>query len=79
MVKYVFKLKMLMQDEENQNLKEKYRAEIKKELQRIEAISGDMASLLRCLGIKVGGGSFPSQHEVTSFSFFIRHLVHCFP
>ncbi|CAO2830174.1 unnamed protein product [Amaranthus hypochondriacus] len=51
-------------DEENQNLKEKYRAEIKKELQRIEAISGDMASLLRCLGIKVGGGSFPSQHEV---------------
>ncbi|XP_057531141.1 uncharacterized protein LOC130809391 [Amaranthus tricolor] len=51
-------------DEENQNLKEKYRAEIKKELQRIEATSGDMASLLRCLGIHVGGGSFPSPHEV---------------
>lgn len=51
-------------DEENLNLKERYRVEIKKELNRIEAMCSDMASLLRCLGIHVGGGLYPSPTEV---------------
>ncbi|XP_021756374.1 uncharacterized protein LOC110721511 [Chenopodium quinoa] len=51
-------------DEENLNLKEKHRVEVKKELHRIEAICTDMASLLRCLGIHVGGSLYPSPNEV---------------
>uniref|UniRef100_A0A803L7P0 J domain-containing protein n=2 Tax=Chenopodium quinoa TaxID=63459 RepID=A0A803L7P0_CHEQI len=51
-------------DEENLNLKEKHRVEIKKELHRIEAMCSDMASLLRCLGIHVGGSLYPSPNEV---------------
>ncbi|XP_021867500.2 uncharacterized protein [Spinacia oleracea] len=51
-------------DEENLNLKEKHRSEIKMELRRTEAICSDMASLLRCLGIHVGGGQYPPPNEV---------------
>ncbi|GMY25801.1 hypothetical protein FCV25MIE_21043 [Fagus crenata] len=51
-------------DEENMNLKEQFRVEISKELNKLEMTCIDMASLLRGLGIHVGGGSYPLSQEV---------------
>nr|POE84756.1 hypothetical protein CFP56_68741 [Quercus suber] len=51
-------------DEENMNLKEQLRVEIRKELNKLEMTCIDMASLLRGLGIQVGGGSYPMSPEV---------------
>ncbi|GAB4829016.1 hypothetical protein Ancab_018673 [Ancistrocladus abbreviatus] len=51
-------------DKENMNLKEQLRAEVRKELNILELTCGDMASLLRSLGIHVEGGFLPSPHEV---------------
>ncbi|KAG2702545.1 hypothetical protein I3843_06G088600 [Carya illinoinensis] len=51
-------------DEENMNLKEQIRVEIRKELNRLEMSCIDMASLLRGLGIQVGGGFCPLSQEV---------------
>ncbi|PSR88191.1 J domain-containing protein required for chloroplast accumulation response like [Actinidia chinensis var. chinensis] len=51
-------------DEENLNMKEQIRAEVRKELSKLEKTCRDMASLLRGLGIKVGGGFQPLPHEV---------------
>ncbi|XP_043702026.1 uncharacterized protein LOC122652374 isoform X2 [Telopea speciosissima] len=42
-------------DEETINLKEQLRVEIRRELDRLERMHNDMASLLRALGIHVGG------------------------
>ncbi|KAH9607019.1 hypothetical protein KSS87_013794 [Heliosperma pusillum] len=50
-------------DEENLNIKDQLRAEMKKELRKLEMCS-DMSSLLRCLGIHVDGGRFPSPNEI---------------
>ncbi|KAK7826190.1 hypothetical protein CFP56_032395 [Quercus suber] len=44
------------------NLKEQRRVEIRKELDKLE--TSDMATLLRGLGIEVGGDSDPLPHEV---------------
>ncbi|KDP41354.1 hypothetical protein JCGZ_15761 [Jatropha curcas] len=51
-------------DEENLNIKEILRAEVRKELCQMENTCIDMASLLRGLGIQVGGGFHPLSHEV---------------
>uniref|UniRef100_A0A5B7A927 Putative caldesmon n=1 Tax=Davidia involucrata TaxID=16924 RepID=A0A5B7A927_DAVIN len=51
-------------DEENMNLKEQLRAEVRKELIKLEMMCHDMASLLRGLGIHVSGGLHPLPHEV---------------
>ena len=47
------------------NMKEQLRSEIRKELVRMEITCLDMASLLRSLGIQVGGGLKPSSHEAS--------------
>ncbi|KAE8681995.1 Chaperone DnaJ-domain superfamily protein, putative isoform 3 [Hibiscus syriacus] len=46
-------------DEENLTLKEQLRTEVRKELSKLEISCIDMASLLRGLGIPVGGGFIP--------------------
>ncbi|KAK1269734.1 hypothetical protein QJS04_geneDACA005284 [Acorus gramineus] len=51
-------------DEETINLKEKLRMEIRKELALLELKHRDLASVLRGLGINVGGGLFPGPSEV---------------
>lgn len=51
-------------DEENINLKEQLRVNVRKELSKLEMNCTDMASLLRGLGIQVGSGSHPSSQEV---------------
>ncbi|KAI4357969.1 hypothetical protein L6164_001881 [Bauhinia variegata] len=51
-------------DEENMNMKEQLRVEIRKGLKRLEMTCSDMASLLRGLGIQVGGGLNPLPKEV---------------
>ncbi|GAV79543.1 DnaJ domain-containing protein [Cephalotus follicularis] len=51
-------------DEENMNLKEQLRVEIRNELCKLEMSCIDMASLLRSLGVPVGGGFRPLSHEV---------------
>uniref|UniRef100_A0A1J3JLT7 J domain-containing protein n=1 Tax=Noccaea caerulescens TaxID=107243 RepID=A0A1J3JLT7_NOCCA len=51
-------------DEESMNLKEKVRAEITKSLKILELKCINMASLLRGLGISVGGGTSPPPNEV---------------
>uniref|UniRef100_A0A1D1XUW4 J domain-containing protein n=1 Tax=Anthurium amnicola TaxID=1678845 RepID=A0A1D1XUW4_9ARAE len=51
-------------DEEAINLKDQLRVEIRKELEKLEMKYKDMASLLRGLGISVGGGLYPMSHEV---------------
>ncbi|XP_068326982.1 uncharacterized protein [Pyrus communis] len=51
-------------DEENINLKDQLRAEVRKELKRLELTCIDMASLLRGLGIQVGAGFRPLPNEV---------------
>ncbi|XP_057962365.1 uncharacterized protein LOC131153936 isoform X2 [Malania oleifera] len=53
-------------DEENMNLKEQHRVEVRNELNRLEMTCSDMASLLRSLGIHVGGGLHPLLHEVNA-------------
>jgi hypothetical protein len=47
------------------NLKEQFRVEISKELNKLEMTCIDMASLLRGLGIHVGGGPYPLSQEVS--------------
>ncbi|EEF50703.1 conserved hypothetical protein [Ricinus communis] len=51
-------------DEENLNMKENLRTEVRKELYQLENACIDMASLLRGLGIQVGGGFHPLTQEV---------------
>lgn len=51
-------------DEENMNLKELLRAEVRKELSKLELTCLDMASLLRGLGVHVNGGLQPLPNEV---------------
>lgn len=53
------------QDEESMNMKEKVRAEITKSLKILELKCINMASLLRGLGITVGGGTSPPPNEVS--------------
>lgn len=53
-------------DEETINLKEKLRVEIRKELEKLEMKYRDMASLLRGLGIHVGGGFYPMPNEINA-------------
>ncbi|CAH2066292.1 unnamed protein product, partial [Thlaspi arvense] len=50
-------------DEESMNMKEKVRAEITKSLRVLELKCNNLASLLRGLGIPVGGGTSPLPHE----------------
>lgn len=61
------------------NLKEQYRTEVREELQRLEIMCPDMASLLRGLGIQVGEGPCPLSNEVCFFFFFLfqfqGHLI----
>ncbi|KAF7124989.1 hypothetical protein RHSIM_Rhsim12G0071400 [Rhododendron simsii] len=52
------------QDEEKMNLKEQIRSEVRKELKLLEITCRDMASLLRGLGIQVGGGFHSPPQEV---------------
>ncbi|KAL2233485.1 uncharacterized protein LOC105156468 [Sesamum indicum] len=51
-------------DEENMNLKEVIRAEVRKELKQLEIACHSMASLLHLLGIRVGGWPHPLPQEV---------------
>lgn len=53
-------------DEETINLKERLRAEVRKELEKMELRYRDMASLLRGLGIHVEGGPYPMPREVNA-------------
>ncbi|THU74588.1 hypothetical protein C4D60_Mb04t34970 [Musa balbisiana] len=53
-------------DEETIHLKELFRAEVRRELDKMEGRFRDMASLLRGLGIHVEGGPFPLSHEVNA-------------
>ncbi|XP_048134388.1 uncharacterized protein LOC115750549 isoform X2 [Rhodamnia argentea] len=55
-------------DEENMNLKEQLRAEIRKEITKLEITCTDMASLLRGLGIHIGGGLCPLPQEASTHS-----------
>ncbi|MCD7445921.1 hypothetical protein HAX54_024621 [Datura stramonium] len=49
-------------DVENMKLKERIRAEVGKEISKLEMTCHDMASLLRGLGITVGGGTIHEVH-----------------
>lgn len=51
-------------DEENMNVKEQLRAEVRKELNVLENTCRDMASLLRGLGVQLGGGFKPLPNDV---------------
>ncbi|KZV44368.1 hypothetical protein F511_18064 [Dorcoceras hygrometricum] len=51
-------------DEENMNLKEVIRADVRKELSKLEMVCQNMASLLHSFGIQVEGWPNPSQQEV---------------
>ncbi|KAI3885242.1 hypothetical protein MKW98_002634 [Papaver atlanticum] len=51
-------------DVETRNLKEEIRAKVRKELDKVEKLYYDMASLLRYLGINVRGGAHPMLREV---------------
>eukprot|EP00258_Populus_trichocarpa_P033250 XP_024449269.1 uncharacterized protein LOC112326161 isoform X1 [Populus trichocarpa] len=51
-------------DEENLNIKERFRVEVRKELYRLEVTCINMASLLRGLGIHVEGGFQPLPNQV---------------
>lgn len=55
---------LIFQDEENINMKEQLRADVRKELSMLEMNCTDMASLLRGLGIQVGSSLQPSSQEV---------------
>ncbi|KAL3824003.1 hypothetical protein ACJIZ3_020032 [Penstemon smallii] len=52
------------EDEENMNMKEVIRAEVRKDLKKLEVSCRNMASLLHCLGILVGGWPNPLPQEV---------------
>ena len=56
------------------NLKEQLRVEIRKELDKLE--TSDMATLLRDLGIKLGGDSDPLPHEVSWKYIYIYIYIH---
>ena len=58
------------------NLKEKLRVEIRKELDKLE--TSDMATLLRDLGIKLGGDSDPLPHEVSWKYIYIYIYTHTY-
>lgn len=45
--------------------------EVRKELSKLEISCIDMASLLRSLGIPVGGGSYPLSNEVSEIGISI--------
>ncbi|CAI9785310.1 unnamed protein product [Fraxinus pennsylvanica] len=51
-------------DEENMNLKEVIRTEVRTQLKKLETMCHDMASLLYYLGIKLASWPHPSPHEV---------------
>ncbi|KAL2546272.1 uncharacterized protein Fot_15505 [Forsythia ovata] len=51
-------------DEENMNLKEVIRTEVRTQLKKLETMCHDMGSLLQSLGIKVASWPHPSPHEV---------------
>ncbi|KAJ3705971.1 hypothetical protein LUZ61_009676 [Rhynchospora tenuis] len=53
-------------NEETLSLKEEIRAEVRKELEKMEKRYTDMASILRGLGIPVGGGLLPMPDQVKS-------------
>lgn len=55
------------------NLKEKIRAEVRKELEVMERRYGTMASILRALGVTVEGGPCPLSHQV------LLHIPALFP
>ncbi|CAA2971290.1 uncharacterized protein LOC111398928 isoform X1 [Olea europaea var. sylvestris] len=50
-------------DEENMNLKEAIRTEVRTQLKKLETMCHDMASLLHYLGIKMASWPHPSPHE----------------
>ncbi|OMO93586.1 hypothetical protein CCACVL1_06442 [Corchorus capsularis] len=50
-----------IQDEENMKLKDQVRMEVRKELSKLEMACIDMASLLRSLGILIGGSLCPKE------------------
>ena len=56
------------------NLKEQIRVEIRKELDKLE--TSNMATLLRGLGIKLGGDSDPLPHEVSWKYIYIHTHIH---
>lgn len=62
-----------VQDEENMSLKEKLRAEIRKELSVLEMSCIDMPSLLRGLGIHVGTSPSPLSQEASAIA--LLHAV----
>ncbi|PIA63246.1 hypothetical protein AQUCO_00200931v1 [Aquilegia coerulea] len=51
---------------ETSHLKEQIRAEVRKELDRLENLHTDMVSILRALGISVGSGFYPNSREVNA-------------
>jgi len=53
-------------EEQTMDLKEQFRGQITSELEEIASSCKDMASLLRRLGIPVGGGNFPSSQQVNA-------------
>ncbi|GMH26191.1 hypothetical protein Nepgr_028034 [Nepenthes gracilis] len=57
---------MRKKDNEDMNFKEQLRSQVRSELNKLELTCSDMASLLRSLGIHVGGGFIPSPHDVQS-------------
>ena len=58
------------------NLKEQLRVEIRKELDKLE--TSDMATLLRGLGIELGGDSDPLPHEVSWKYIYIYIYTHTY-
>ena len=56
------------------NLKEQLRVEIRKELDKLE--TSDMATLLRGLGIELGGDSDPLPHVVSWKYIYIYIYTH---
>ncbi|OMO72080.1 hypothetical protein COLO4_27836 [Corchorus olitorius] len=59
--KEMFFLFSSWRDEENMNLKDRLRMEVRKELSKLEQSCIDMASLLRSLGILIGGSLCPKE------------------
>eukprot|EP00252_Welwitschia_mirabilis_P019803 TRINITY_DN4691_c0_g1_i1.p1 TRINITY_DN4691_c0_g1~~TRINITY_DN4691_c0_g1_i1.p1 ORF type:complete len:300 (-),score=83.52 TRINITY_DN4691_c0_g1_i1:174-1073(-) len=53
-------------EEQTMDLKEQFRTQIRKNLEEITSSCKDMPSLLRCLGVAVEGGLFPSQQQVNA-------------
>lgn len=51
------------------NVKEQLRAEVRKELNVLENTCRDMASLLRGLGVQLGGGFKPLPNDVSYMSY----------